>query len=348
MNQDKSKKNFTRKQKFGFTIIVVCFILFSLSGICELVLRFTAQQQEYSDKTTISSKFGWYPKSNYKSNYSIKNYGENATSYDVAYTTNENGFREWGKTKSELPKVLFLGDSYTQSVEVSNDSLFYNLIADSLRIEVFAFGQAGYGTLQEYLVLETFIEEINPDLIVLQTCSNDFIDNEPLMEYTSNYKVGLRRPYLNTQNKIIYQMPLPVWENIISKSKFLDLIRRKLENTFSVQESTQYLVTELGSEFPPYATSLEVTNLIAKKISAITNNTPVIAFSADHFEPYLGDMEKIFKQNKIPFDWKLTHEIERIQRNGRNLKSSDGYHWNNNGHKVVSELLLPIIKKQLY
>src|SRR5689334_9229214 len=45
-------------------------------------------------------------------------------SYERVYRTDANGSRSWG-THPGRPKVLFIGDSYTQAVEVSNDSTFY-------------------------------------------------------------------------------------------------------------------------------------------------------------------------------------------------------------------------------
>jgi alkylation response protein AidB-like acyl-CoA dehydrogenase len=56
----------------------------------------------------------------------------------------------------------------------------------SLAVQV--YGGHGYGTLQEYLVIDKYIDEIKPDLILLQVCSNDFTNNlENEAKSSSNY-----------------------------------------------------------------------------------------------------------------------------------------------------------------
>jgi len=108
--------------------------------------------------------------------------------------------------------VLFIGDSYTHAVEVSRTKTYYEILATYLPFECFAYGAAGYGTLQEYLLLEKYMNIIDPDNIILQLCSNDIIDNYSAMEKISTYKVGKKRPYLNKYGDIIYETPLKTLE----------------------------------------------------------------------------------------------------------------------------------------
>ncbi len=317
--------------------------------IGEIAMRLTSTPTEYSDKSLIHKQLGWVPKSDYSSSYKVKNYGKKATSYKVDYSTGQNGFRIWGNTEASKPKVWFIGDSFVQSVEVSNENLFYKYIGDSLGVEVFAFGQAGYGTLQQKLILDKYIDEIDPDLIVWQTCDNDFVDNHAPLEYNSGYKVGLRRPYLNLDGSIIYRKPVPRWVEIIDKSKFLGLMRKKIKNTFSSKATvtSQKLINDLNKEYLPYAKSIEITDKIVASIIETTKEVPVIAFSASRFEPSLANMAQIFNNNDIPYNYRVGRQIFDKNKIGPTLHSSDGYHWNPAGQKYLSELLIPDIVKAL-
>ena len=49
-------------------------------------------------------------------------------------------------------------------------------------MEVFAYGAGGYGTLQEYLILDEVVDHIRPTMLLWQFCSNDFINNDHALE----------------------------------------------------------------------------------------------------------------------------------------------------------------------
>jgi len=346
---NKPKKQFSLKQKLAYSAIIFGFFFLLILLIGEIIVRLTTQPTEYSDKSIMHDELGWMPKANYSSTYKVRNQGKNASTYKVNYATDKYGFREWGDPSTSKPKVWFVGDSFVQSVEVSNENLFYNHIKDSLNIEVFAFGQAGYGILQEKMIVDKYIELIKPDLIVWQTCDNDFVDNHAPLEYNSGYKVGLRRPYLNLDGEIEYRKPVPKWVEIVDKSKFLGLIRKKIKNTFGSKEnvSAQQLITDLNKDYPPYAKSIEITNQIVAGIRKTTKNTPVIAFSASRFEPSLANMAEIFKNNNIPYNYKVGRQVFDKNKSGSTLHSSDGYHWNPAGQKYISKLLIPDINNAL-
>ena len=43
--------------------------------------------------------------------------------------------------------------------------------------QVFSYGCGGYGSLQEYMILDKYFDIIDPDIIIIQTSSNDISDN---------------------------------------------------------------------------------------------------------------------------------------------------------------------------
>jgi len=118
------------------------------------------------DYRQLDDKYGWFTKSNYYHKGSMKD--KAGVEYDIEIKTNEHGFKTFDDVNSNKPKVFFIGDSYTHAVEVSNDKSFYNILKDSLDFSCFAYGSAGYGTLQEYMITSEYIDEINPDVLILQ------------------------------------------------------------------------------------------------------------------------------------------------------------------------------------
>ena len=172
------------------------------------------------DTAMIDEELGWRPKPNYHfegAMHSLDN-----TAYPIKITTDEYGFRTRTiATDTARERVLIIGDSFTQAVEVSDDKTFYAHLESATSSAFYAHGMAGYGTLQELMILEEHLDRIDPTLVILQFCTNDFIDNELELEKTSKYHVGMRRPYLQDDFTIAYQSPLGRFEQLINKTNFL-------------------------------------------------------------------------------------------------------------------------------
>lgn len=93
--------------------------------------------------------------------------------------SNQSGLRdgEWGdKTR---PRVLFLGDSFTWGWGIGQNGERYT---DRLQEQFSDYqftnvGIIGFNTLQEYLLLQHYFNDIKPDYLVLQIFANDFPEN---------------------------------------------------------------------------------------------------------------------------------------------------------------------------
>lgn len=96
-------------------------------------------------------------------------------------------------------RIAVLGDSYSEAMQVSREDTFWaqlpKMLADcgfqkGKRIEAMNFGVSGYGTAQEYLVLESKAMRYRPDLVLMQfTNGNDVMDNSAAL------KRETERPY---------------------------------------------------------------------------------------------------------------------------------------------------------
>ena len=64
-----------------------------------------------------------------------------------------------GKINTKKRKILIIGDSFTEGVNVNNDEVYYNYL-DTNKYEIFAYGCGGYGTLQEFMIIDEYFDEI--------------------------------------------------------------------------------------------------------------------------------------------------------------------------------------------
>ena len=68
-------------------------------------------------------ELGWVPKENYHHHFPDDHNNRDPT--PVAFRTNEYGFRHWGDLRSDKPRILFVGDSFTYAENVSDQQAYY-------------------------------------------------------------------------------------------------------------------------------------------------------------------------------------------------------------------------------
>ncbi len=91
-------------------------------------------------------------------------------------------------------RVLVSGDSFVFGVGVDEEHLFTTRLAERLRdltgedVDVVNMGVTGYSTDQEYLLLKRLGRRLEPDLVLLVVCDNDFEGNQLDFAYRRYYK----------------------------------------------------------------------------------------------------------------------------------------------------------------
>ncbi|MEK7257642.1 MAG: SGNH/GDSL hydrolase family protein [Bacteroidota bacterium] len=354
-NATKKQLSFRRKAAFSLLLILIFLLLIVAAG--EIIVRLTSNgkyakptlQPPY-DTAQKDEKLGWRMKPNYAFDGKMRD--QAGVEYPISIRYDANGFKAFGNTASTKPKVLFLGDSYTASIEVSNEKSFFNRLKDSLGIEVFAYGHAGFSTLQEYLVLDEWVDKIRPDAVVWQVCSNDFIDNYAPLEIRCGYKVGERRPYLKPGDGIFYRRPLSFWQKIKERLHFFKWLeerwdKAKLSLLGKEKRVGEYWIATEKRAYPPFDGSVRMTEEIVGKIKKrLPPGTPLLAFSADVYQPQLDEFKRIFEMHGFPFTEVPARSVERAAVEQKLVvKAVDGYHWNELGHEVIArELAVPLGK----
>ena len=349
---------FGRKLLLSITTLLLLLLLVVIIG--EVLVRVSSYKTKYKknplnppyDTAEKDDYLGWKMTPGYTYTGEMKDV--NNQPYQISIHYDQNGFKAFGDTASTRPKVLFLGDSFTASIEASNENTFYNILADSLGFEVFAYGHAGYSTLQEYMVLDKWVDKIKPDLVVWETCSNDFIDNYAQLEIACGYKVGLRRPYLDRDGSIFYRRPLSFWQRLEEPIWFFRWIDERLDGvkknaTKQEKRVGEYYIATDNRKYKPYDEAVRRTERIVAMIrKRLPKNTKLVAFSADTYEPQMGEMKRIFEANDAEFYEDPAQLLEKTMFEQKlPLKAVDNCHWSEPGQAVIAQGLLPHLKEVL-
>ena len=334
-------------------VVLIQLVLFIILG--EIATRILYPIPDIQKETTIhygtvapDDELGWFPKSNHAFNDSLLDAA--GQTYPVNYTSDKNGFRVFGDINQDsLPKILFMGDSFTQAAEVSDGTTFYEIFQDSFPSEIFAFGCSGYGTLQELLVFEKYYEEIQPDLIVWQMCSNDFIDNHIKLERACRYKNQKRRPYL-VNSKIEYHSSERVVYNFLMQNSSLffniDLLIKKIKHKYHIDNSGEVLIVEKGKDYKHFKTAFDITDEILGRIKAkVGDQSKIVVFCSDYSQPQLSFLMEVVNKNGMPFIQDNVHRLNEAKGANEVVFCYDNIHWNERGHQIVAKALLTALKR---
>jgi hypothetical protein len=207
-------------------------------------------------------------------------------------------------------------------------------------VEVFAYGCGGYGTLQEYMILDGWIDGIRPDAIVWQFCSNDMFNNDLQLEASSyGNNNQMTRPYL-IDGEIVYAYPFqdfgPLY-NLPRHSVILQLMNLHLNSLKSPGEGIEAVLTP---DHPWIQRSLETTEQIMRRVLDRAGMAPVAALSVDSNPWAPGQFEEICGRIGIAWLHGVPEAIDVARERGQTV---DGLpydaHWNPAGHAIAAEVL---------
>lgn len=123
----------------------------------------------------LDEKLGWRHAANVRRVF-VNEYGESALVIQNAHG-HRGPLRDFAHRERRY-RVLVLGDSFTEGVQVGEEDLFTAQLERELPdIEFINAGVGGYGTVQEYLFLASEGLKYSPDLVLLMFFENDLSDN---------------------------------------------------------------------------------------------------------------------------------------------------------------------------
>jgi hypothetical protein len=372
--------NILRKHRiikyFVFWAIAVFIPVIMIIAMTELVLRRDQIASLWGfDQSTANEGFdrppaspsdtvlGWKTFENYQFSGEVVDLMGQRSKY--RYSTGPYGFRHWPDNKKpDRPTILFIGDSFTESAYIDDTKTFYHHLAQHLDANVFAYGCGGYGNLQEFMILDRHMDEIKPDLVVVQTCENDFADNSIRLEERNQFGHRPVKPYLNLKNEIFYAQPrfrkiLPffqVWEHAHLRSLFW-LNNSIWEVMWGPFEESLQKKRQNSPYWNDFQEANQITGMIFRRIKKRCDDAhaQLVVFSVNNPEKYpfhvnaIGD---ICKKEKITFLSEATELILAEEKNqGRMVcrlddGANDG-HFNQLGQRLLAEGLREPIRRIL-
>ena len=170
----------------GVTVGMACVTLLAL----EVLLRicdFRELREGMSERSLgyrYDAELGWMPEPNSTSVVT------NARAVKVRH--NSLGLREEEFVRDGKPVIMFLGDSFVWGLDAEAGERFSDRLKPKFpNYRIVAAGVSGYGTDQEYLLLQRLWPQIKPAVVVLVFCSdNDRLDNSSNIRYE-----GYQKPY---------------------------------------------------------------------------------------------------------------------------------------------------------
>jgi lysophospholipase L1-like esterase len=346
-------------------ITVGTLVAFVLAG--EWALR---RHAESLSGTTQALRFiegderkGWRSTPDYSVTYRRKT--ADGVDHTVSYKSVEGGFRMRGDTSTTRPRLLIIGDSFTQAVNVETGKTYAALLADSLGMEVFSYGAGGFGTLQELMVLQDVVKAIDPDVVLLQFCSNDLINNSFEMESRSTINNNrLRRPYLAPDGSIFYRNPFSERALVrrLSGFRLFNVVANLY--LFSTRTSVESVVAGQPDD-ADFAKSVATTRTLVQRFrETIGPAVPLFVFTADDASTRMRkfpDVEGVARFSGIT-ERKLAEmvpslgaqyvpgvgtAVEEAEGRGRTVKDMDGAHWSDEGHVIVASVLTAHLRPRL-
>ena len=261
--------------------------------------------------------------------------------------TDANGFRAWGNPEQHANlSLLVIGDSFTHALQVSADHAYYSLVGTELGVEIFAYGTGGYGTLQELLVLKDLLKRLTPQAVLLQFCSNDFINNHFNLELRSRYNNnGLLRPYYEGDGEIYFRVPkhpAGLRKFAARHSDLLYFIFSRMDLVLSQRggDSVESVISRAGLADTDFAESVEITGQLLNNIrNVVPAEVPVFTFCVDDSQPSYDLLENLAAANGLVFIDGVPQAIRVAEKRGKCTRAEDGGHWNEYGHELAASVL---------
>ena len=300
---------------------------------------------------TLDPDLGWKATEHYQESLVEKTY--KGTLYQVRRSQTQYGFRRYGDVNARRLKLLVIGDSFTHGAAVSDDRTYHALLSTLLNIEVFAYGAGGYGTLQEFLILDRYLDTIQPDAILWQYCVNDFINNDNALERLSHINNnGWIRPYWRDGSIQLLspkESSIQVRDWINRHSRFLYFVVTRLDRlrAANTRDTVEVDIEAEGMRHAGFARSVRTTDELMGKVRARVGSRPIMAFDCAQAEPYNQAFRDISTHHAITYWEDVAPVVQAAADRGEDVYAADGGHWNERGHELVAQRLATHLRATL-
>jgi hypothetical protein len=295
-----------------FVLVTTCCLCLVL---CELALRIFFFQAFPDFKRMTRPTFGyqydpelgWFPAPRTEATFDFVH-------GTIPIAHNSKGFRDIEPSFDARPGVLFLGDSFVWGYAVDAADRFSDRVRSRHpEWQVYNFGVSGYGTDQEYLLLQEHFQDYHPRVVFLVFCTeNDHIDNCSHGDASWAFKPYFR---IGSHGLMLRGVPVPCSDRIfflqhplLSKSYLNRLVMRAWGNFRSP---------------PPLATTDPTNALLEALHKFVADHGAVFCVGLTGADP---QVERFLASSRIPYLDLST-----------DLKLEGDWHWSSRGNAFVAE-----------
>ena len=238
------------------------------------------------------------------------------------YKHNSLGLRDDELVPDARPTILFLGDSFVWGLDSEADERFTNLLRAKIPDhQILAGGVSGFGTDQEYLLLQGLWPKVKPAVVVLIFCSqNDRLDNSTNKRYYNYYK-----PYFATEpdgSLVLKGEPVPKSHLVYYRDNWL--VRHLWLARLAVDAYVRLRYPQLSVPDP-------TERLVGKIREFVEGHGAKFFVGIQHHDDALA---AYLEANRIPFA-----KLEGAPFYAQGF----GPHWTPEGQKVVAERILGML-----
>ncbi len=301
--------------------LVVCLA----AGEVVVRLLFKDRLEILRDERSLTYRFdpslGWFPREG-----SQKSFTGFRT---VSVNHNRFGFRDHEYQQKDKPRIAFVGDSFVWGFDVEEDERFTNKLQTLIpQWEVLNLGVSGFGTDQEFLLLQQWYSTLQPDIVFLvYTDGSDDYDNLKRTNFGGYFKPF----YLVEEDEISLQgVPVPKGANyrfqeypILFRSYFARGLARALDKVRTWGDPIHTV--------NPTVYIIEAMNEFLK----LRNTQFAIGFHGYSTEPF-GDKERRFCDQL---------EIPCVDLQTELVYPAMGNHWTPQGHELVARRIHKFLRQ---
>lgn len=351
-NQEDLKLNFIRK-----TVKILFLNLLILFAILEAI----AQILPVQDATNVPAVNSANPIIHFKPNQEILNsFGPLLEGYNLKSVNNYGYFSDFDYQKMSKPKIMLIGDSYVEAMQVPNSSSVTGVLEEMTgnTKTVYSIGFSG-SPLSQYLSFAKFSkDEFDPFFFVFLIIGNDF--DESLLEYK-------RSPgffYYNKEDdlQLVDYTPSPL-KSVARNSAFLRYlflnfhVQKYLNNITSVNQSQIYYSNTVAVASPNRLERSKhaVDLFLSDVIDLLGEDNVLFVLDADRNgiyqqeSPYRNPKyysnimfnyfkEKSEQKGLRTLDLQTTF-FDEYQLNKQVFEAPYDAHWNERGHRIAAEAI---------
>jgi hypothetical protein len=238
---------------------------------------------------------------------------------------NSLGLRDIEFGPDSRPTIMFLGDSFVWGLDAEADERFSDLLRTRIAdFQILAAGVSGYGTDQEYLLLQRLWTKVRPAVVMLIFCTqNDRLDNSTNIRYE-----GYQKPYFaNAPDGSLVLMGEPVPKSRQQYFQEDPLVR----NLWLARLAADvYVKMRHPLLYVPDPTE----RLVGKIRDFVEANGAKFLVGLQSRDP---ELIQYLQANRIPF---VTFDGAASYPG-----AAAGGHWTPEGHKVVAERILRLLSE---